>query len=352
MDNDLHRQQLGKGTTGSDFDLALNQTGWGRDLHFKTNNFAFFAQNNFIITEKLVVSPGLRIEAGQSTMSGNINSYDYEPGEIANTIKHHFPLFGIQSQYTLNENHNFYAGWSQCYRPVVFKDIIPGSIYERTDKNLKDAYGSNIEAGYRGSMKSFHWDLGVFQMRYNNRPGTLNQPDNIIYRTNIGNSVTRGMEFFAEHFFHLRAATLSLFTSTSLFDAKYKNAHVRSGTENKDVSGNSVESVPNVITRNGFRIKYHFASFSILYSYTGNSYADALNTKTPTPKTGAVGLVPAYGILDINSSFKIYNSITLRVNINNVTNKQYFTKRPQFYPGPGVWSSDGRSFNISLGVKI
>jgi Fe(3+) dicitrate transport protein len=40
------------------------------------------------------------------------------------------------------------------------------------------------------------------------------------------------------------------------------------------------------------------------------------------------------------------------VNINNVTNKQYFTKRPSFYPGPGIWSSDGRSLVVSVGFKF
>ena len=59
-----------------------------------------------------------------------------------------------------------------------------------------------------------------------------------------------------------------------------------------------------------------------------------------------------FGLLDINSSFKISNKVIVRLNVNNVTNKQYFTKRPSFYPGPGVWSSDGRSINITLGFAI
>lgn len=352
MNNDTHRQQLGKGTTGTDFDLTLTQPGFGRDLHFKTKNVALFIENNFRLTEKLSVSPGVRIEIGRSDMDGNINSYDYEPGEIATTIKHKFPLLGINAEYALKENHSFYGGWSQSYRPVVFKDIIPGSIYERTDKNLKDAYGYNMEVGYRGATKSFRWDVTTFQLQYNNRLGTLVQPDNIIYRTNIGNSVTRGLEIFGEYSIGLHDVAVSVFTSTSFFDARYRNAHVRSGTDNKNISGNKVESVPDFITRNGIRFKYRVASLSVLYSYTGESYADALNTKVPTPKTGAVGRVPSYGILDINTSFRIFTNLTVRFNINNVTNKQYFTKRPQFYPGPGVWSSDGRSCNVTIGLKI
>jgi Fe(3+) dicitrate transport protein len=65
-----------------------------------------------------------------------------------------------------------------------------------------------------------------------------------------------------------------------------------------------------------------------------------------------VGLVPGYGLLDINTSYHASEKIMIRLNVNNVTNKQYFTKRPTFYPGPGVWPSDGRSVNVSIGVKI
>ncbi len=352
MNNDTHRQQQGKGTTGTDFDLTLSQPGWGRDLHFRTKNVALFIENNFRVTERLSINPGVRVEIGNSKMSGNINSYDYEPGAIATTIKHRFPLLGINAQYDFTESSNVYAGWAQSYRPVIFKDIIPVSIYERTDKELKDGYGYNLEIGYRGSAKHFRWDVGIFQLQYNNRLGTINEPDNIIYRTNIGNSVTRGAELFAEYQVNFNEVMFSLFTSTSFFDAQYQNARVRSGNENTDVSGNKVESVPEVITRNGLRIKYNKASVSVLYSYTGKSYADALNTKTPTPKTGAAGLVPAYGVLDINASLRISGNLIVKFNMNNVTNKQYFTKRPQFYPGPGVWSSDGRSFNVTIGIKL
>ncbi len=175
--------------------------------------------------------------------------------------------------------------------------------------------------------------------------------DFYLYRTNIGNSMTRGVELFAEYNFSIKEVNLSLFTSTSWMDARYQDAYVRIGDANVSVDNNKVESVPEVISRNGLNIKFRTASLSLLYSYTAESFADALNTETPS-KNGSVGLVPAYGLFDINSSWKISDHVMLRVNVNNVADKQYFTKRPQFYPGPGVWSSDGRSFVVTLGFSI
>jgi Fe(3+) dicitrate transport protein len=62
--------------------------------------------------------------------------------------------------------------------------------------------------------------------------------------------------------------------------------------------------------------------------------------------------VPAYGIMDFNTTVRISKMILLKANLNNALNKMYFTKRPQFYPGPGIWASDGRGFSVSLSTKL
>jgi Fe(3+) dicitrate transport protein len=143
----------------------------------------------------------------------------------------------------------------------------------------------------------------------------------------------------------------SVFSSTSYFNAEYLGDSIRiNGKENRSIKGKKVESVPEIISRNGLNVKFKNLSASLLYSYTAESFADPLNTVEPSA-TGAVGLVPAYGLLDLNTSYR-YHKCILRFNVNNLLNKQYFTKRPTFYPGAGVWPSDGRSFVVTLGIKI
>ncbi|MBC7745176.1 MAG: TonB-dependent receptor [Flavobacterium sp.] len=354
LNNDLHRRQLGKGTTGSDYDLTLVTPGWGRDLHFKTNNVAFFAENKWSVNNRLSINTGLRIEVGETRMSGIINNYP--ANAIPNTIKHQFPLFGLNSQYSLTNRINLYAGWSQAYRPVIFKDIIPGSLLELADKDLKDAKGYNFEAGFRGDWKFLNWDVNYFQLAYYNRIGTLAQKnvagEEIIYKTNIGNSLTNGLELFTQAEFSLgRKTVATLFSATAIMNAVYKNASLRSGNSNVSISGNEVESVPQLQSRNGLTIKFNAISLSALHSYTANSFADAFNTITPTA-TGSAGLVPSYNLFDFNGSFNFSSKLRLRLNINNAFNKIYFTKRPQFYPGPGIWPSDNRTYSATLGLKL
>lgn len=199
MSTDLHRQQLGVGTTASDFDLSLVSP-FKRDLHFRTKNLAAFAESQFYLTNRLTLSPGIRIEQGKTQMRGTISYYD--PLNLPTDISHHFALLGLNAQYRVNETIKVYGGWSQAYRPVVFKDIIPTSVYERIDKNLKDAYGYNAEIGLDGHWRGLHLNITVFDLLYRNRLGALllSNPDgsNYIFRTNIGDSRSTGVESLIE----------------------------------------------------------------------------------------------------------------------------------------------------------
>ncbi len=355
MNNDLHRTQLGKGTTGTDFDLTLVNPAWGRDVHFKTRNLALFAENKFQLLKNLSLTAGARVEMGQTDMSGIINYYP--DNEIPLTIKHRFPLYGAGFLYAATQKIQFYGGWSQSYRPMVFKDLIPASLYEKVDPAIRDADGYNVEIGFRGNWRFLKWDITGFLLRQNNRFGTLAQTDNAgalyIYRTNIGNSLNKGAELFIQGDWALnKKSRLSLFTATAFMQARYRNAVVKSGNANLNISGNKVESAPDLTTRNGITLHTGKLSVSALYSYTSSTFADALNTVQPPAATGATGLVPGYGLLDINTEIHFSKTFELRINLSNLANKQYFTKRPMFYPGPGVWPSDGRNFTASLAIRI
>ena len=355
MNNDLHRQQLGIGTTGTDYDLTLTTPGFGRDIHFKTNNMALFAENAFQVNPRWIVSPGIRFENGNSKMDGIIKYYTINP--LPTTIKHSFVLLGISSQYLLDKENTFYGGISQAYRPVIFKDIVPASTYEQIDKNLKDAFGYNAEIGMRGKLFShLQYDVSYFRVDYKNRLGILVLQDNAgqpyTYKTNIGNSLTNGLEMFIQYKFPLTNKLFAgLFTSTSYMNAKYVTGQVSTGTANKTIVGNKIEAVPEWISRNGLDILYKGFSCTILYSYTSSTFSDALNTVTP-PTSGAKGFTPAYSIWDFNASLRTNSLFTIRAGISNISNKQYFTKRPTFYPGPGIWPSDGRNVYVTLGIKI
>lgn len=355
MWNDLNRRQLGKGSTGSDFDLKLVEPGFGRDMHFKTNNLAFFIENAIQVLPRFTVTPGWRMETGSTKFDGKINYYTAYP--IPNTIRHNFHLFGFTSQYELTESNQLYAGISRSYRPVIFKDIVPGSTYEQIDRNLKDASGYNAEAGIRGKLGDyFTYDLSLFRLVYHNRMGTIvaQDPNGQAYtfKTNTGDSRTNGVELFVQYRLPLASNFYAgIFSSTSYMDAVYTKGEIANGAGNSSVKGNKLEAVPNWISRNGLELMYRGWSATLLYSYTSGTYSDALNTRIPS-SNGARGYTPEYGIWDLNMSVQANSIFSIRAGINNLMNKSYFTKRPTFYPGPGIWPADGRNIYVTLGVKI
>lgn len=353
ISTDLHRQQLGVGTTGSDFDLTLTAP-FKRDLHFQTKNVAVFAENHFYLTDRLTVSPGIRVENGKTEMRGIISYYD--PANLPTDIRHRFALLGINAQYRLTNEVKLYGGWAQAYRPVVFKDIIPTSVYEQIDKNLKDAYGYNAEIGVEGRWQGLHLNVTVFDLLYRNRLGTLllTNPDgtNYIFRTNIGDSRSTGVEALIEtQLLRTEKFLISGFTSTAFNNARYISGRVSVGAENRTVTGNQVEAAPRWTSRNGLTARYGTASLTLQYSYVAQTFSDAVNTPVASAN-GAVGPVPAYSLWDLNGTWRIKRLLTVRGSINNLLNTQYFTKRPTFYPGPGVWPSDGRSAVLTVGLTI
>jgi len=360
MQNHLRRRQLGVGTTGSDFDLSVKDNFFGRDLHMKTKNIAFFIENLLYITPKLTVSPGFRVESGATDMTGTITYY--KPENLPNQIKHRFPLFGINSQYRLSAGQRIYAGFSQAYRPVVFKDIIPGSVLEQVDKNLKDAKGYNLEVGINGNAgSSLTYDVTLFQILYQNRMGTISMKDDsdqaYLLRTNTGNTRTQGVEAYAEYTpLRIKSSSgsiseLSVFTSSSYFHAVYTKGSVVADSKNTDITGNKLEGVPTWISRNGLQFQHKNLFATLQYSYVSANFSDPLNTAVPSVN-GTRGKVPSYGIWDLNGTLRIGSNYTLKLGVNNFLNKQYFTKRPAMYPGAGIWNSDGRSLIVSFGIKI
>jgi Fe(3+) dicitrate transport protein len=360
INNNLVRKQLGKGTTGTDYDLTLIDPQWGRDLQFKTQNVSIFAENLMRLTSRLLITTGFRSELGETNMKGTISYYDSD--KIPVNIPHHFTLLGAGAEYQLSQQWKLYGNWTQAYRPVIFGDIIPSSPLVRVDPDIKDASGHISELGIKGRFGNYlDLNFTLFNVRYNNRTGSVVLSDNLgtyTYRTNTGNSRSQGFEVYAE-LQPLKWLTsyrttyrFSLFTATSYIHARYLSGSVVSGGINKGISGNRVQVSPEWISKNGVTLGYKGFSTTFQYSYTGKAFADALNTVEPNA-SGTLGLVPAYGIYDWNFTYRMRKIFTINLLINNLFDKKYFTERPWNFPGPGgIYPSDGRTVILNLGISL
>ncbi|HSH76590.1 MAG TPA: TonB-dependent receptor, partial [Longimicrobiales bacterium] len=350
--NHMTRRQQGQGTSGSDFDLTITGD-FRRDIAYRTVNGALYLENLFRLRPGWTVTPGLRVEVGRTRMEGELAYYD--PADVPTEIDHRYPLFGVRTAYHLASGPELYAGWSQAYRPQILKDVLPGNELERTDPDLRDSRGWTLEAGARGTIaQTFGYDVNVFEMRIRDRFGTVLATDpggpSFLLRTNVGTSRTRGIELSLEAWLaQRRNFALWVYTATSFYEGTYLEGTVASSGRNVDISGNAIESVPDWISRSGVSLEAGRVSANVLVSYVAESFADPLNTEAPSAN-GAVGVVPAYTVADVNAGLELTGWLSVRAGVSNVFDRRYFTKRPQFYPGPGVWPSDGRSLQLSADI--
>lgn len=350
--NDLHRRQLGKGSTGTDFDLSVDAAGFGRDLHFLSRNAAVWLEELIRIGDRFELAPGLRWELGDTRRSGTIR--DMDPASIPLRLDRNFLLLGGSGSYKATREMQCYGGWSQAYRPVILSATIPASIQERIDPELRDATGHNAEVGIRGSawQGRLRYDLGVFEMIYRNRTGVIEveEPNgtSLLYRTNTGDSRTLGAEAYAEcRFWRTGTFDLSAFTASSWMDARYISGSLFRAGENVALRGNRVETVPQWTTRNGLNARYRNFALALQYSHVDDSFSDAFNTPAPTA-TGSAGPVPGYGLWDLHLSWNHGRRLSVALSVTNLSDERYFTKRPTGYPGAGVWPSDGRSWSVTV----
>ena len=366
------RLQDGRGTTGSDFDISIDGK-YVRDLDFTTENVAVFAENQFKITDKLSITPGVRYEYIQNTGNGRFGISSGNDIEMANkNISRSQPLFGLGLEYKFRTT-NIYANITQAFRPVLFSDITPPAVTDVIDPNLKDASGFNADLGFRGTFKKYlNFDVSLFYLSYNNRIGGVRQFINndpsqgtFLFRTNLGETVNKGIEGFANlnitRLFEIERpyGNLDFFASVSFIDSRYTDFRIfnASGTApnvsitETNLSGNRVENAPRYIHNFGLSWSNSSISTTVQYRMSGRIFTDANNTNTPSAN-GITGILDDYRVFDLSTEYKFLKNYNIRAGINNLFDEEYATRRAGGYPGPGVLPGEGRTFYISIGAKL
>ncbi|MEC4005713.1 TonB-dependent receptor [Flavobacterium sp. SUN052] len=339
----------GEGTTGSDFDLSITGN-WGYDLDFTTFNFAPFMENIFKISKNFTITPGIRFEYLRSTAKGHkeVDGDILISNEIRNRT---FALGGIGLELKPTRNTSIYANFSQAFRPIDYSQLEPFGVTSRIDKNLQDSKGYNSDLGYRGTIKNYlNFDIGGFYLGYNKRIGVTLEADPITgdyfsIRKNIANSVHKGIESYVEFNIikYLNPESqygLSIFNSYAFIDAKYTTGNFK---------GKRVEAAARNINRVGLIFSTNKLSTTFQVNYVGDAFGDASNAFTS--EDPVAGYIPSYTVLDFSSTYKI-NNFALKFGVNNIANKQYFTRRTDEYPGPGIIPAVGRSLYLGFTAKF
>jgi Fe(3+) dicitrate transport protein len=349
----FERQEGGEGTNGSDFDLSVSGE-YEDEVDYTTTNIAPFIENVFRINNLLSVTPGFRLEYLKNTAKGYSTEEEEDDEEveiITNENRSRFvPLFGVGMQYKASFNTNVYSNITQAYRPIDYSQLTGFGITSKIDPDLKDPKGFETDLGYRGTIGSvLNFDVSAFYLAYNKKIGVVlmneGTANEYTLRTNVANSVHKGIESYVEfnvlkYFNSSSSRGLSVFNALSLIDAKYTTGEFK---------GKRVEAAANFINRVGITYADKKLSGTLQMNNIGDAYGDATNAKQSDDPVA--GYIPAYTVLDFSATYRI-KKYSVRAGVNNITNKAYFTRRTDEYPGPGILPSPGRSLYVGIAAKF
>ena len=341
------RNQKGVGSTGSDYDL--NITGdYAKSFEYNTYNTAAFVENVFRMGS-FSVAPGIRWEGIITDAAGK----NIQPTRLHRDVF----LGGVGAQYALGRM-IFYGNLSQSFRPVTFSELTPSATSDVMDPNLKDASGYSADIGWKGmACNGLRWDVSGFYLLYKNRIGNLLR-EGVNFRTNIGTSVSKGVELYVELDPMLcwnmapRWGNVNLYVALTVQDCRYQSWQLTDITKpSTDVTGNRMENAPEQIHRAGIKYKWNKWDFDLRYSYTSSVFTDALNTEQPS-SNAQVGKIAAYSVLDASMHYAFSPRWFAEIFVNNLSDVRYATRRSTGYPGPGLLPGMGRAVNVTLGLKI
>lgn len=354
------KQGLASADDTPDFQLLNSEDPEEFSYRFPSENQALFAENLLYLTPKLSLTTGLRLERILTEAEGTwrLNRYDFAGNLVSSTRNEDqssstrwVPLYGIGGSYYLHENLQLYANYSRNFRSITFSDLRVVNPNFQLDSLITDENGFNIDLGIRGELTPWlSLDASFFLLRYNDRIGQYELPGSTtLFRTNIGDSRHIGMEFFSElDVLNMlrrkpRSHSLVWFMNLALTEATYVDSEITA------IQGRRVEYVPNVMLRTG--LNFGWGDFKATYqlSYLGDQFSDATNsTFNPNALTGTI---PSYLVMDFSAEYH-FRRFKFSAGVNNLADEQYFTRRAESYPGPGIIPATPRSFYVSVGVKL
>lgn len=362
----FNHSMQGPGSTGkgADFTFAGSDQYITYDYIFPNKNLSLFTEHIFSLHDKLSVTPGLRFERIATTAEGYYgtmfkdlagNLIEVRKTEENRNRTRHFFLAGVGISFRPTPFVDVYSNISQNYRSITFSDMRIANPSSVIDPNLQDEKGYSFDVGVRSEETTLiNYDVSLFYLNYDNRIGELQSYDDqnrvIRTRTNIGQAVIQGLEAYGEA--DIVGLTSSgdqkltgvVFSNLALIRSRYK------ASDMQGVRGKEVEFVPQVNLKTGIRVGHGNVKASFQYTHLSSQFTDATNA-TADDVSAVVGLIPEYSVMDLSASYQ-YGKWRLEGTVNNITDEMYFTRRATGYPGPGILPSDGRSFFLTLQLKL
>ncbi len=289
---------------------------------------AAYVQNRFVISERLAITPGLRVESYEQKRKVLTDNGASE------TTSNTEWLPGIGFTYQLMPAAQLYGGAYRAFSPASNGVALDGLVDQKLDGERSD----NYEFGLRGSNGAYTYDVTAFYMNFDNQVVTGNSDPNLS-QSNAGKTLHYGLE---------AALSVELGGGFSI-DTNVTwvpESEFRSG----DNKGNRLPYAPEYLANAGLTYTDGRFSSALNVHYRGEQFGDASNRKDiPSGAEGGIwgGQIRSYTLYDLLAQYQVNDHLRVQGAVKNLTDKRYITGLRQ-----GIYVGPERSFEVGMNYRF
>lgn len=308
--------------------------GLGRDRVDEATSYALFAQNRFIVNDRLSVTPGLRVEKYEQRREDR--QVSVAAGNTASTSNTEY-VPGVGMTFQVNPAAQLFGGVYKAFAPALNGDSLSGL----QDQQLDAERSINMEIGVRGGNERMRYELTAFRMEFSNQiiPANSNTQ---FQNTNGGETLHQGLEGAIGYDFGNGVSVDA--NATYVPDAEFVgNRYAADGVTVTIPDGNRVTYTPELVAN--LRLGYRAGKLDTALSanYVGAQFSDTDNTRAIQENTSGffTGRVDAYTTMDLTANYAVSPQLTLSAAVKNLTDKHYIASLRQ-----GIYAGPERSFEL------
>jgi Fe(3+) dicitrate transport protein len=311
-----------------------------RDVVDSADSLALYAQNRFLVTDRVALTAGLRAESYEQKRndrrlpgSGLVNQADSSNTEM---------LPGVGMTYAFTQDLQMFANVYEAFSPALNGDALNGL----QDQRLEAERSTNLELGLRGSTDRIRYELAVFRMDFDNQiiPANSNSEFQV---TNGGKTLHQGVE--AGVGVELGAG-FSLDTNfTYIPDAEFSGDRFSRVGALTTPDGNRLPYTPEWVANLGVVYARNGFSGAFYVNHTGSQYTDVLNTREITESlTGFfTGRMDSYTVVNVNVSYDVNSRLNIAGALKNLTDERYIASLRQ-----GIYVGPARTVDVGLRYRF
>lgn len=286
------------------------------DRKDSATSYALFAQNRFDVTDKLSITPGLRIESYEQEREDLRNSANN--GDSSNTEY----LPGIGATYKLNPAAQLYGSVYKAFSPPLNSQ----SIVTGVDQQLDAEHSINVEFGVRGSRGALRYEFTAFQMDFDNQITPAVSAG--LANANAGSTLHRGLEGALDYRWSNGFSVDGNLTWIPV--SEYREN--RGGGIDK---GNRLPYSPELLANLSLGYTSGPVNAALSWNYVDEQFGDGQNN-VPITQTGIWGgRIASHYTVDLTGSYDVNKQLRLFGAIKNLTDERYIAGlRQGIYAGP------------------